>query len=677
MTGFIPQILPHLWQSTVFGLVIVAVILALPKASARVRYIVGWFGLLKFFLPLGWIGTTMPTIGLMTDAQLIANIGLRPLMLPEFVVHAHQPVMRAATMPTASGGTGVDMISLVMWLWLGVAAFAMIAGLARTLWYSRRVVLEAAPFDPDSQLRLNTLARRIGVDPAGVRGYFTNSPMLLGVIGLFRSRILVPRDLVQSLERDEADAVLLHELAHVRRRDNLWRLLQLGVVGLFWFHPLVWWLHLRMLWESERACDELVLSAQRNKQAYAGVLLKAARFALGLGVPGVSGMSRMRLQPRIRAILNHQTRKDSAMKTTGLLLLLCGTLAVCAVAAQTPPANEPNITDEERDLFNRTITALNDETRPRNESVHAALKILEDRLAEEGAPSAAVDFNVGNLHVELGELEEAIENYKAALEKFPRFMRAQRLLTIMLAQTGKYSECIESGEQLLEEFADDADGVVNGLIGLSYLNLAQPEKAIDYYEVALERSPSTKDWRFGLARACMETERYDRVIDLLQAYLAENPDDQEVWYYMANAAFGRGDEETAAKYWTKGNTVSGVSVSSGNPIDSNQYDVAPVQAGLISHPIYPKETKENRIEGRVVARFTITRTAEIADVEIESATHPEFERAVPECFKTWNDLEPMENRAFQPGTKDGKPASVRMRLPFVFNPVATADKSTQ
>ena len=62
----------------------------------------------------------------------------------------------------------------------------------------------------------------------------------------------------------QLEAVIAHELCHVRHRDNLIAAIHMFVETVFWFHPLVWWIGKRMVEERERACDEEVLRARRT-----------------------------------------------------------------------------------------------------------------------------------------------------------------------------------------------------------------------------------------------------------------------------------------------------------------------------------------------------------------------------------------------------------------------------
>ena len=79
-------------------------------------------------------------------------------------------------------------------------------------------------------------------------------------MGLFRPILLLPADITERLQPRELQAILAHELCHVRRRDNLTSAIHMIVEAVFWFYPLVWWIGARLVEERERACDEAVLS---------------------------------------------------------------------------------------------------------------------------------------------------------------------------------------------------------------------------------------------------------------------------------------------------------------------------------------------------------------------------------------------------------------------------------
>ena len=102
------------------------------------------------------------------------------------------------------------------------------------------------------------------------------SPMVFGIL---RPLIVVPADLVQRLRGDELTLVLMHELAHVRRYDNLTLLLQRLVTAILFFHPALWLCGRMLRREAEQACDDLVVGATGRPEAYARGLTVVAEEA--------------------------------------------------------------------------------------------------------------------------------------------------------------------------------------------------------------------------------------------------------------------------------------------------------------------------------------------------------------------------------------------------------------
>ena len=98
-------------------------------------------------------------------------------------------------------------------------------------------------------------------------------------MGIFRPLIVIPAELLDKLRADELELVLMHELAHVRRLDNLTLLLQRLVVALLFFHPAAWLCGRMLQREAEQACDDLVVNATGRPEAYACGLTSVAELA--------------------------------------------------------------------------------------------------------------------------------------------------------------------------------------------------------------------------------------------------------------------------------------------------------------------------------------------------------------------------------------------------------------
>ena len=328
LPAFLAPLLAHLYQATLFGLLIAALLLAFPSMSARLSYGVAWAGLAKFLLPLALLGLAIPT----GPSQLLSGAWLPALLVTDNA---------APVPPHWFSGDVIWRAGALIWL-SGVIFFAAIA-MVRAVRFARQLRADRQRFDPDEEQQLAALAATIGINPTRVTGWLTSAQTTPGVSGIFRSRIHVPRELLHSLSPDETEAVLLHELVHVARQDNLWRLLQTVIVCLCWFHPLVWWLHRRLILESERACDEAVVRRTRDGESYAQGLFKAARFSMGLDVPGFSGMARSGLSARLATILKPIKEKDHPMLRLTIMLVIAVGFVGASGAVATDPSAEPTM----------------------------------------------------------------------------------------------------------------------------------------------------------------------------------------------------------------------------------------------------------------------------------------------------------------------------------------------
>lgn len=131
------------------------------------------------------------------------------------------------------------------------------------------------------------------------------SPGLLepGVVGFWRSVLLLPAGIADRLTPKQLHAVLTHELLHVRRRDNLTSAVHMIVEAVFWFHPLVWWIGARLVEERERACDEEVLRITGDSNAYAEGILNICKLYTESPLACVSGVTGSDIKKKIEAIM--------------------------------------------------------------------------------------------------------------------------------------------------------------------------------------------------------------------------------------------------------------------------------------------------------------------------------------------------------------------------------------
>jgi beta-lactamase regulating signal transducer with metallopeptidase domain len=220
--------------------------------------------------------------------------------------------------------------NVVRWLdgfYLAGAALVFatwIAGLLRLAWLTAR----SEPIhDGPWQLELATIARTYGVRRS-VRLGRSRHPSVLAAWGLVRPQILLPAG-SEHWTSGRIRVVLLHELAHIRRNDWIVQVLAGALRIVYWFNPLIWIASSRLRHESERACDDLVVSHDVDAHEYAGHLLALARL-LNRGpaswTPAPSMAAPSSLRARVAAILdpdaNHAHARRSAVARVAVLLLL-------------------------------------------------------------------------------------------------------------------------------------------------------------------------------------------------------------------------------------------------------------------------------------------------------------------------------------------------------------------
>jgi beta-lactamase regulating signal transducer with metallopeptidase domain/Ca2+-binding EF-hand superfamily protein len=217
----------------------------------------------------------------------------------------------------------------------------------------------ARPAGGEVQRLADGLARRLGlagsppvlVLPARV-------PPLLWFAGR-SARVYLPEALLGRMDRPALATVLAHELAHLKRRDHWVRLLEMAVLGLYWWHPAVW-LALRQLHRAEEACcDAMVVGAMPGRRReYAGALLTVAEFLSDTAPPrlaAASGIGNVNsIRRRLKMIVNASGTGSSRVGAAGLWLLAALVLPVGPVVLASPggvPAVKPDILKDAVDPY--------------------------------------------------------------------------------------------------------------------------------------------------------------------------------------------------------------------------------------------------------------------------------------------------------------------------------------
>jgi bla regulator protein blaR1 len=153
------------------------------------------------------------------------------------------------------------------------------------------------------------------------------NPLEPGIFGIVRPALLWPTGFSERLQDAHLEAILTHEVWHVRRRDNLAAALHMLVEAVFWFHPLTWWLGTRLIEEREQACDERVLQLGSQPHVYAESILKTCEFCMEAPLACVAGVTGADLRHRVLRIatapLTIQLNLAKKALLTGATIVTC------------------------------------------------------------------------------------------------------------------------------------------------------------------------------------------------------------------------------------------------------------------------------------------------------------------------------------------------------------------
>lgn len=275
MIAFIAQ---HLWQSTLFLIAAWVLARACRRNSAAIRYWI-WFGAsLKFLVPFAWL-------------QWLGDYVGRSLPEPPPVDPLVIEVGNAIFVPSVP--TVVD--DMASYVQIVVAIWALGAAMLLLQWFLQWRVVHS---------RLAS-APRLAMD-VPVPVHVTSADVAPGVFGVFRPAVILSRTVVRELSAAQMQAMLAHEMCHVRRRDNLTSAIHKCVEVLFWFHPLVWWIGASLLREREVACDEEVIEQGYEQVVYAESILNVCRLGVAAQFSGVAASTGGSLKERLISIMSNK-----------------------------------------------------------------------------------------------------------------------------------------------------------------------------------------------------------------------------------------------------------------------------------------------------------------------------------------------------------------------------------
>lgn len=230
------------------------------------------------------------------------------------------------------------------------------------------------------------------------------------VVGVLKPSVLIPLRMMSGLSEAQLRAVFAHELAHIRRHDYLFNLIQTVVETLFFYHPAIWWLSRRIRDERESSCDDIAVEISGDAATYAEVLLK---FGEQPTPPFQLAFHSKPLAKRIRRVLGDSENRGTNPCVPLTLLSLLLALSFHGLASVSAPA-EPT----------KAVNAKQDPIHPEPEK-DASLFFLVDVPQQKNHDLWRVDLRQGK-EVGRERLLELRESFNTSMENFPSSVRDGR-----------------------------------------------------------------------------------------------------------------------------------------------------------------------------------------------------------------------------------------------------------
>ena len=332
-------VLHSLWQGLLLVLLLRGSYQLWPQSSATQRYRLA-YGTLMLQLVLAIF--TFSLLYEFIPEQPLAEDQWPPLVvapMPEFVVvEAPLTVWQQLQLFIEPS---LPLIALVWWLGMLFFFLKMLLGYYSLHRLRRRYHLEA----PASWLvTLAALQEKMKISRQVVvrLSEQVSSPMLLGHI---KPMILFPVAMMNQLSVWEVEAILAHELAHLRRFDYLLNVVQLFIEAVFYYHPAIWWLGHEIRALREQSCDDIAVASTGNSLAYAKTLLRVAdhrreqelQFSLGL-----LGQNKRQLLHRVKRILNQPDKQTDMREKFAVMSILLSLALLVSVSTGWSWPSTPN-----------------------------------------------------------------------------------------------------------------------------------------------------------------------------------------------------------------------------------------------------------------------------------------------------------------------------------------------
>ena len=412
-------LLHFIWQGTLVGALTALVLACLRKDAADIRYVVSAIGLSLMLTLPAVTAVQLWRSDVNHDFRVKAEVTRVDAAGAGTIGNAEATKLSPAAATDLASATSrsrlFDLLRIESWLpmlvlaWICGVLILSLRLVSGWLWVQRMKSHGTSPVEDGWDVIAARLSRRLHIART-VRLLRSTLVEVPTVIGWLKPVILLPTSALSGLNPHQLEAILAHELAHIRRHDYLVNLLQTVVETLLFYHPAVWWLSRRIRAERENCCDDLAVNLCGDPFTYAQALadLEGLRTPARRFVMAADGGSLVQRVRRVLGAPSHAGRAPGWLAGSALVVVLLGIavgtagtnafqapqLTESTSAPVTQTQSEERATKTEQQLRDeaRAMTAAADRMRREAQVVRraaSAAKALQDATNQATTPFVA------------------------------------------------------------------------------------------------------------------------------------------------------------------------------------------------------------------------------------------------------------------------------------------------
>ncbi|MBO9151474.1 M56 family metallopeptidase [Chitinophaga sp. GCM10012297] len=320
-------LLHSFWQAF-FVFACLRIVLRLwPQASASIKYHLSYLSLAGIF---GWfVATLYRQLTILREAQEIRQmvaLQLRPDVLAKAAQHTPPPQADGLQVLFPGMESYFPLLVGIYVVGVTVMTIKLCVDLSQ-LRHVRR--LGVTPMGPVWEQHLRELGKRLGISKK-VQLFISEHLQVPVMIGFLKPVILLPAAMVSNLSPEQLEAILLHELAHIKRNDYLLNIFQSIVETILFFNPFVWWISRNIRQEREHCCDDLVIAGTVQPMHYAKALVALEEYRITANPMAMAAAhDKHFLLHRIKRIMEMKTKNlNYSQRFLALLIIVTGLVSI-------------------------------------------------------------------------------------------------------------------------------------------------------------------------------------------------------------------------------------------------------------------------------------------------------------------------------------------------------------